>query len=151
MANYGLYKDVDEGQLSSDASTLTESLTKGRSELSNFKGTLTDDIWKAGAKATLLTAFDTLDTDVYENLINDLATITSIAGEIANYKSAEGDAKAAQTAIDEAEAGREAALKADPNADVSGYDKTISDETAAKTTAEGKMDEAEAKVNALNV
>lgn len=151
MANYGLYKDVEEGTLASDASTLTDSLTKGRSELNSFKGTLTDDIWKANAKSTLLTAFDTLDSDVYENLISDLATITSIATEIAKYKKAEGEAKAAQTAIDEAESARSAALDANPDADVSSYDKTIRDETAAKEAAEKDMDAAEAQVKALNV
>lgn len=161
MAEYGKYKDIDEGTLSSEATDLQGKLSTAQGELSSFKGELTDDIWKAGAKGTLMTAFNTLDTDVYTNLNTDLGTIVSIATEIGNYKTAEAAALAAKAAISEAETTRTAAIAARDSApegtDVSGYQSTIDAcdatiEAQGKILAEeeGKMETAVSNINSLN-
>ena len=147
---YGKYADIDEGALSSDAANLKAKLSSARSELNSFKGTLTDDIWKAGAKQTLFDAFVKLDGDVYANLDGDLGKISSIAAEISNYKAAEAEAKKQQGYIDTAKAGRTAALNNNPDADVSSYDNQIQRATRAKETYEEKMQKAIDNINALN-
>ena len=43
MAEYGKYTDINEGQLSSDATSLQGKLKTAQGELSSFQGTLTDD------------------------------------------------------------------------------------------------------------
>ena len=159
---YGKYKDIDEGTLASDASSLQGSLSPARSELGTLKGTLTDDIWKAGAKATLLTAFDTLDSEVYANLDTDLTTIGTIAGEIGKYKKAEAaalqaaeDKKAQETIRDNAQSSID---NAPEGTDTSSY---VTTRDAAKDeivrlegvieTEEKNMQDAIDKINELNV
>lgn len=147
---YGKYADINEGTLSSDASSLLSKLSSSKSELNSFQGTLTDDIWKAGAKATLFEAFGKLNSEVYANLEADLGKIVSIAGEIGKYKTAEGNAKTQQGYIDEAESNKAAALRTNPNANVSRYDSAITRANGLKQKYEKEMQDAIDAIDSLN-
>jgi hypothetical protein len=136
---YGKYADINEGQLSSDASDLIAKLSPARSDLNHLRDSLTDDIWKAGAKATLLTAFNTLDSDVYANLLSDLEKINSIAGHIGKYKTAETNAKTQKGIIDQANQNISDALNATPPQSTTRYE-------AIKTRAEGLLANYEAEM-----
>lgn len=150
MAEYGKYTDINEGQLSSDASSLQGKLKTAQSELSSFQGTLTDDIWKAGAKATLLTAFGTINDDVYANLDSDLSKIISIADEIGKYKTAETAAKGYKKEIEELNSSISAAESADPPEPTG--DLYTAKATAEKNlaTEEKNMEDAVTNINTLN-
>ena len=150
MAEYGKYTDINESQLSSDASSLQGKLKTAQSELSSFQGTLTDDIWKAGAKATLLTAFGTINDDVYANLDSDLTKIISIAAEIGNYKKAETAAKGYKKDIEDLKSAISAAESADPPEPTGDLYSAKATAEANLATEEQNMETAVTKINALN-
>lgn len=94
MANYGLYAKINESSLSSSASELLSKINTSKTDLSSFQRQLTDDIWKANAKQTLLTAFSEIEGEVYSGLEKQLNNVKQIASQISLYKANE---KAANT------------------------------------------------------
>ena len=100
MATYGLYTGINEGSLQSAASSLRGKIASNKSELDSFKGTLTDDIWKANAKQTLITGYDKLSGEVYAEIENKLGSIEAVCTAIKNYKTAEASAKVAKSNIE---------------------------------------------------
>ena len=92
MANYNLYKNVKPDSMRSAASSLRQKLNTAKSKLETFKTSLSDDVWKAGAKETLFTAFTTLDSEVYQEILSKLDTADSIADQVDAYNTARDNA-----------------------------------------------------------
>jgi len=90
---YDHYKGVEPGSITSATSSLRQKVESARSKLGSFKTSLSDSVWKANAKQTLFKAFDTLDTDVYEEILDKLSKVDEIAAEITKYNSAKGRAE----------------------------------------------------------
>lgn len=133
MAKYGLYANVNTATLRSEASSLKSKLQTSKNELESFKGTLTDDIWKANAKTTLINAYTKIDTDIYNNLINKLAKIEEYAALVDAYKRYEAAARTNRSKLS-----------------IPNLDKTsINNLNAAIYEQEQAMDNYENKINTL--
>ena len=134
-ANYSLYDNIDPGSLSDAASSLSKALTPTRTELSTFKGSLNDSIWKADAKATLTDALGKIDTEVYTPLLADLGKAVSIAGLITTYREARETARANIGYL-------ESATEKTPQSSIDGWEK-------AKANAEKTMIDCESSIDGL--
>ncbi len=99
MANYGLYASINEGSLQSAASSLKAKSASCKGELESFKGTLTDDMWKATAKQTLLNGYDKLSSEVYSEIDSKLDSIDTVCSLISQYKAAEANAKSCKESL----------------------------------------------------
>ena len=99
MATYNLYASINEGSLQSSASSLKAKAASCRGELESFKGSLTDDMWKATAKQTLLNGYDKLSSEVYPEIEKKLDSIDTVCSLIAEYKAAEASAKECQAKL----------------------------------------------------
>ncbi|MBR2828714.1 MAG: hypothetical protein IKE70_05735 [Bacilli bacterium] len=135
MANYDLYKSIDTANIKTKASEIKNQIPSNKSALSSHKETLTDDIWKSGAKATLTTAYDKIESEVYKELEDVLTNIETVCGYIDDYKTAENNAISYKNQKNEQ-------LKINPKADVSSFDTLIVQE-------ESKMDQAESGVKGV--
>lgn len=132
MANYGLYTSIDVNTLKKNASNIKSQIPSNKSALSSHKGTLTDDIWKAGAKTTLTTAYDKIESEVYQELEDALTNIETVCGYISQYKTAEENAKTLIDSINSAA----------KDVDTSGLQQQLIDQ-------ENQMNQAENAVNGL--
>ena len=92
MANYNLYKGISTGSITSATSSLRSKINTAKTNLSTFQSSLTDGVWKAGAKQTLFTAFDTINNQVCKQILDKLDTADTIAGEIDKYNAARDSA-----------------------------------------------------------
>ena len=98
-ANYGKYINIDQSTLKSKAEEIKSQIPSYKNDLSSHKGNLTDDIWKAGAKSTLTTAYDKIESEVYKELEDILESIETVCGYIDQYKTAEKNAKSIRDSI----------------------------------------------------
>ena len=105
MATYGLYSGINEGSLQSAASSIKAKISSARGELESFKGSLTDDMWKASAKQTLITGYDKLSGEVYAEIEQQLDNVDSVCSLIAEYKTAEINAKKCRDQINSGNTG----------------------------------------------
>ena len=135
MANYNLYKNINPGNITSATSSLRSKLTPAQTKLSSFQSSLNDNIWKAKSKSTLLTAFKTIDGEVYKEVLDNLSKLDEAAGYIKEYN----DAKKIALQYKEKLAG---ATEKTPQSDISSWQSEVSKQ-------EGIMDSAESKVNGL--
>ena len=91
MATYDLYNNINESSLSSAANELISKLNNNKASLDNFKVGLTEGIWKANAKETLLNAFTRINSEIYSDLINQLNKMNRAAELIKMYKNNQND------------------------------------------------------------
>ena len=135
MANYNLYDNIDPGSLSSAASSLSQKLKTSQSKLTTFNSSLSDGIWKAPAKATLKEAFGKIDSEVYTNLLADLAKAETISGLISKYKTARDNALKYDGYL-------KSATKDTPASDISSWE-------SSKAAEERIMEDCESQINGL--
>jgi hypothetical protein len=90
---YNHYKGVDPDSITSAAESLKKKVESSRSKLNSFKTSLSDSVWKASAKETLFKAFETLDSEVYEDILNKLGKAEEVAGYITKYNNAKSKAE----------------------------------------------------------
>lgn len=100
MADYNKFKNINTGSLRSAASELKSKISSSKSKLSSFQGSLSDSIWKANAKNTLFTAFDTINGEVVSEIEKSLESANTIAGYIDDYNDAKAKAEAAKSDLD---------------------------------------------------
>lgn len=93
MAKYGLYKNIEPSSITSAVESLKTDLKKSKQELTTLNNSLSDDIWKCSAKGTLKKAFNTIDSEVYTEIDNNLNNLSEIASLISKYKKAEQNAE----------------------------------------------------------
>ncbi len=93
MARYGIYDNITESKITSATSSIREKINKIKTNISETQSALSDSVWKAGAKATLFTAFTTIDGEVCADILSYLDNLDTIAGHISNHKTAEQTAK----------------------------------------------------------
>ena len=130
MANYNLYDDIDTGAISSAITSLNTKLQKVSTNVTTTQSAFTDSVWKATAKQTLFTAFNTINTEVIQDIKDYLSDLESIVGYIGDYRTARSNAKTASSNIV-------------PN----GKDNTYWN--GVLSSAETAMDTAEKNINAL--
>ena len=102
MANYGLYKNITPSSITSAVSSLKSQLSPTKQQLADIKTGLPDTVWKAGAKQTLFTAFDKIDSEVYKEINDNLDNLSAIATLIGEYKTAETNANTMKSNISNA-------------------------------------------------
>lgn len=90
---YSHYSNVDPGSITSATASLRSKVRTAQSKLSSFKSSLSDGVWKANAKETLFTAFNTLDTEVYKEILDKLSKADEVASNISKYKTAKSNAE----------------------------------------------------------
>ena len=90
---YNHYKGVEPDSITSATSSLRQKVESSRSKLNTFKTSLTDSVWKASAKETLFKAFETLDGEVYKDILDKLSKADEIAGYISKYNDAKSRAE----------------------------------------------------------
>ncbi len=89
---YNHYNGVEPGSITSATASLRQKVQTSKSKLSSFQSSLSDDIWKASAKQTLLTAFKTIDGEVCTDILDKLDKADQIAGYITQYNEAKEQA-----------------------------------------------------------
>ena len=90
---YNHYKGVEPGSITGATSSLRTKVTQIRTKLGTLKSSLSDDVWKAGAKATLLEAFEKIDGEVCEDIIKKLDNADKIAEYVQTYNEAKANAE----------------------------------------------------------
>ena len=90
---YGHYKGVEPGNITSATASLRTKVEQIRTKLGSLKTSLSDDIWKATAKSTLITAFDQIDSEVCEDILTKLDNADEIAGLVEKYNTAKSEAE----------------------------------------------------------
>ena len=90
---YNHYKGVEPGSITSATASLKSKVEQLKSKVSSLKTSLSDDVWKAGAKATLLEAFDKIEGEVCEDILSKLANADEIAGLVEKYNTAKEKAE----------------------------------------------------------
>lgn len=130
--SYDHYKGVEPGSITTATGSLRAKVQTSKSKLGTLKGSLSDDIWKASAKATLLTAFDKIDGEVCQDILDKLDTADEIAGYITDYNTAKAAALGYKSDISNAKEGE----------DTSGYEAKLAAE-------EKKMQSAVDSINGL--
>ena len=104
-------------------------------KLETFKTSLSDDVWKAGAKETLFTAFTTLDSEVYQEILSKLETAYSIADKVDEYNTARDKANAYRDNLN-------SATDKTPQSSISSWQSGLAAE-------ERKMEQCESAINGL--
>ena len=94
---YNHYSNVEPGSITSATSSLRSKVRTAQQKLSSFKTSLSDSVWKANAKETLFTAFNTLDTEVYKEILDKLSKADEVASYISKYKTAKSNAEIYQS------------------------------------------------------
>lgn len=135
MANYGLYKNIEPSSIVSATSSLRKKVNTTVSNVTSLKGSLTDSVWKAGAKQTLFTAFDKINDEVAKQLLDKLSNADTIADAIAKYKAAEHNALEYAKAL-------EFATEKTPASEISSWREGLRE-------SEDTMNESERTVNGL--
>ncbi|MBQ4030646.1 MAG: hypothetical protein II625_02715 [Bacilli bacterium] len=90
---YNHYNGVDPGSITSATQSLRSKVKTAQTKLSSFKSSLSDGVWKANAKETLFTAFETLDTEVYKEILDKLSKADEVASNISKYNTAKSNAE----------------------------------------------------------
>ncbi len=90
---YNHYNGVEPGSITSATASLKSKVEQLKSKVSTLKTSLSDDVWKAGAKATLLEAFDKIEGEVCEDILSKLANADEIAGLVEKYNTAKEKAE----------------------------------------------------------
>lgn len=132
MANYNLYKNISPGSITAATASLRQSLNPAKTKLGTFQTSLNDKIWKAKSKETLLTAFKTINSDVYTEVETALSNLDTAAGYISTYIAARNQALQIKSQISSAPA-----------------DSDKSALYSALEVQEGIMDDSESNVNSL--
>jgi len=93
MARYGIYDNITESKITSSTASIRAKINKIKTNVSETQSSLDDKVWKAGAKATLFTAFTTIDGEVCQDILDRLDNLDTVAGLITNHKTAEKTAR----------------------------------------------------------
>lgn len=92
MANYGLYKNIDPATLSSDAAAILENISRSGKSINDLNNSLSDSIWKCGAKSTLKEGLSKISGVVLTDITTSINNLVTVAGYISSYKEAEQQA-----------------------------------------------------------
>jgi len=135
MANYGLYSKIEPSNITSALESLEKDVNSTKTDLNTLKTGLTDSVWKANSKNTLISAFDKINGEVCDDINKYISNLKTIASYITNYKSAEASANEYQEKISKA-------TEKTPQS-------TISEWNRLKAECEKTMTECENKINSL--